>query len=95
MTTDVLLKLPEAATMLGISARTFRRMVVRGDIPVVRLSSKILRYRESDIAAIIRGDFSRQLVVSRRPHVAQTGNVGPNGNEQKQRLGHKRTRLTT
>jgi excisionase family DNA binding protein len=46
---DTLLS-PEAFAMkLGIGRETLRRMTRRGEIPVIRLSRNVLKYRESEI----------------------------------------------
>ncbi|MGA9774331.1 MAG: hypothetical protein WBU92_00220 [Candidatus Dormiibacterota bacterium] len=43
---------PTGAGMLGISYRSFRRLVARGDVEKVRLSQTIVRYRVADLRAI-------------------------------------------
>ena len=59
--TDTLLKIGEAAKMLGVSIRTFERWKAAGDIPVVQFGPQTIRYRLSDIQAIIAvGGFGRQ-----------------------------------
>jgi len=50
---DTLLS-PEAfALKLGVGRETLRRMTRRGDIPVIRLSRNVLKYRESEIEKFI------------------------------------------
>jgi excisionase family DNA binding protein len=50
---DILIKFRDAAAMLNISLRQFRRIVDGGQIPVVRVSDRAPRIRESDLKAFI------------------------------------------
>ena len=46
---DRLLEANEAATQLGICKRTLRRLVIRGKLETVKLGTRTVRYRCSDI----------------------------------------------
>jgi excisionase family DNA binding protein len=46
---DALLNPEEFALRLGFSRETLRRKTRRGEIPVIRLSRNVLKYRESEI----------------------------------------------
>ena len=50
---DHLLTKPEAANHLRISIRTLDRWIDAGTLPVVRLGSRSVRIRQSDIDALI------------------------------------------
>ncbi len=50
---DKLINFQEAADMLGISKRTFLRLVHKGIFPVVKVSARLPRIRMSDIEAYI------------------------------------------
>lgn len=50
--TQVLLAAPHAARALDISERTLWRLVRRGDLEVVRLSDRIVRFRVADLRAM-------------------------------------------
>lgn len=49
----LLVRAPRAARILDISERSLHRLVARGDIEVVRLADRIVRYRVADLEAII------------------------------------------
>ncbi len=49
---QVLLAAPRAARVLDISERTLWRLVRRGDLEVVRLSERIVRFRVADLRAM-------------------------------------------
>lgn len=44
----------EAADYLGITDRTLRRMVARGDLPGYRLGPRLTRFDQSDLDALLR-----------------------------------------
>ncbi len=50
--TQLLLAAPGAARVLDVSQRTLWRLVRRGDLEVVRLSPRIVRFRVADLAAL-------------------------------------------
>jgi excisionase family DNA binding protein len=51
--TGGLLRLPEAARLLGLKPATLRSWVLRRRMPFVRLSARAIRFRAEDIAKII------------------------------------------
>jgi excisionase family DNA binding protein len=48
-----LLTLAEAAKLLGISVRHLSRLVSAGQLPVVKLSTRVVRISPADLAAYI------------------------------------------
>lgn len=44
----------EAAEYLGVTDRTLRRYVASGDLPAYRLGPRLLRFRQSDLDALMR-----------------------------------------
>lgn len=44
----------EAADYLGVTDRTLRRYVAAGDLPAYRLGPRLLRFRQSDLDALLR-----------------------------------------
>lgn len=44
----------EAADYLGVTDRTLRRYVASGQLPAYRLGSRLLRFRQSDLDALLR-----------------------------------------
>ena len=48
-----LLTLAEVARRLGISPRSLSRLIASGDLPVVRLSSRVIRVSPADLADYI------------------------------------------
>lgn len=87
---DALLTTEQAAALIGISARTLRRMRQLGDgPPFVQVSPRLTRYRADDINAWAaeqvqtkRAVFVRGATVTMRGVVGQTR---PPGREQKRR----------
>jgi excisionase family DNA binding protein len=57
---EALLKVSEVAARLRVSVATIRRMVQRGQLPAIKIG-KQLRYRESDVAALIASQASVRL----------------------------------
>lgn len=51
---DCLLDVRQVAEMLGLSVGTIYQFVSAGRLPVVRLSSRCIRFRKSDITAYIK-----------------------------------------
>lgn len=51
--TTVLLTAPEVAEMLRTTRRTVDRMATRGDLPRVRFTSGMVRFRLADVEALI------------------------------------------
>lgn len=49
VTEDKLLRLDEVADLLRVSMPTLRRMLSRGEVKVIRFTSKTYRIRESDL----------------------------------------------
>jgi predicted DNA-binding transcriptional regulator AlpA len=54
---DGLLKVPEAAALLGMRPASIRAWILRRQIPVVRLSARCLRIRRQDVERIIADRF--------------------------------------
>jgi excisionase family DNA binding protein len=48
-----LLTLGKVARRLGISPRSLSRLIASGELPVVRLSARVVRLSPSDLAAYI------------------------------------------
>jgi len=48
-----LLRIPEAAEMLGVKPATIRSWVLRREIPYVKLTARAVRIRRSDVQAFI------------------------------------------
>jgi excisionase family DNA binding protein len=73
-----LLTLAEAAERLGYSARTVRRRIERGELPVFR-DGRILRICESDLLAYIARRTTRLQLLQRRtvrlPHRREPSGV--------------------
>ena len=61
MKKDELLTVEEAAEWLAISKPTLRRILRRGEIPVVRLAKRIVRIRLSDIEEYIERNRSKMV----------------------------------
>jgi len=51
--TDALLSTREVAGRLGVSEYTVRRMARAGKLPKVRVGERLVRYRETDVQALI------------------------------------------
>lgn len=51
---DVLLRLEDAARLLGLGHSTVRRLIAQGAIAVVRLTPKAVRIAESEIVRLQR-----------------------------------------
>lgn len=49
----ILLSADSAATKLGIGLTTFYKLIKQGQIPSVRFSSRLVRYRLCDLEALI------------------------------------------
>lgn len=49
-----LLRVEEAAALLGLKPSTIRKMIWRREIPVVRPTKRAVRIRSEDVEAIIR-----------------------------------------
>lgn len=43
-----------AAEILGVVPRTVRRLIAAGELPAYRIGKRIIRIRESDVAALLR-----------------------------------------
>lgn len=56
MEQDRLISVSEAARRLSVHRATLYRMIDRGLLVPVKLGKRATRFRESDIAAIIRGE---------------------------------------
>ena len=50
---QTLLRLPEAARRLSVSASTLRRLRDRGEVPSVRVGARGVRFRPADLAAYL------------------------------------------
>ena len=48
-----LLTLGEVARRLGVSPRSLSRLIASGELPVVRLSARVVRIAPSDLASYI------------------------------------------
>jgi excisionase family DNA binding protein len=69
MTERLVYRIPEVCAMMGISARTFWRLVRAGKIDVLKLgSSRFVRH--DDLTALLAKPTPRR---NPRPSVAQTG----------------------
>ena len=44
----------EAAEYLGVTDRTLRRYVASGELPAYRLGTRLLRFRQADLDALLR-----------------------------------------
>jgi len=44
----------EATEYLGVTERTIRRMVAAGDLPAYRLGKRLLRFKLTDLDALMR-----------------------------------------
>lgn len=51
----ILLKTKEVAEYLKISTQQVRRLVNKGELPCIRLSERILRFRQEDVQEYING----------------------------------------
>jgi len=56
---DRLLTTPEAAKRLAVSESGLRKLVARGVVPAIKLGGRMVRFSESDLAAVI--ELSRQI----------------------------------
>lgn len=56
-----LLRRKETQEQLQVSDATLDRMVARGELPVVRVSTRSIRFRETDIRAYLRARTRRQV----------------------------------
>ncbi|MGC2295317.1 MAG: helix-turn-helix domain-containing protein [Candidatus Dormiibacterota bacterium] len=54
-----LLTLGEVARRLGISPRSLSRLIASGELPVVRLSARVVRISPSDLTAYIEARKGR------------------------------------
>jgi excisionase family DNA binding protein len=55
-----LLTAHEVADVLGVGLRTIRRMVRRGELPIVRIGRRSIRFRPEDIKALIERGYVSQ-----------------------------------
>lgn len=55
----LLLKVDDAAQQLGVSERTLWMLIGLGDLPVVRLSKRVVRIRREDVVALIERRLHR------------------------------------
>ena len=55
---EKLLNLSEAAEMTGVSGFTLRRWAKLGRVGVVRLSKRAIRFRSSDLEALVKEHLS-------------------------------------
>ena len=60
MSPKPLLTLHEAATLLAVSPKTLQRLVVRGDLAVIRVGSS-LRFSTGDLEAFVTRNRSAAL----------------------------------
>ena len=51
----ILLKTKEVAEYLKISTQQVRRLVNKGELPCIRLSERVLRFRQEDVQEYING----------------------------------------
>lgn len=58
-----LLSIEDVADVFGLSRRTVERMIARGEIPIVRVGPRAIRFRPEDIRALIQ----RGWVMSNAP----------------------------
>jgi excisionase family DNA binding protein len=63
--TDRLLTTRQVATFLGLSPETVLRRWRAGELPGYRLSSNVLRFRESELELWLEGTRPERLLVSR------------------------------
>ena len=52
-----LLRVPDAAALLGLKPATVRAWLLQGKLPCIRLSARAIRFRRSDIEEIISQGF--------------------------------------
>lgn len=50
---DPLLTTQQVATLLNVTPATVRAMVRRGELPAVRLSARVVRYRPEAVQALL------------------------------------------
>lgn len=55
----------DVADVLGLSIRTIRRMASNGELPIVRLNSRTIRFRPEDIRALIQRGYMPSVDASR------------------------------
>jgi|TARA_B110000495_G_C22989568_1_gene582552 DNA-binding transcriptional MerR regulator len=55
-----LLKRKEVADLIGVSKETIRQYEKRGLLPVIALTSRTLRYRQSDADALLQRRLNNQ-----------------------------------
>ena len=60
-----LLTAHEVADVLGLALRTIRRMVSRGELPIVRLGPRAIRFRPEDVQQLIRRGYIPSVESSR------------------------------
>jgi excisionase family DNA binding protein len=65
--TDRLLTTREVAAFLGMSPESFLRRYRRGELPGFRLSSNVLRFRESELEEWLQGTRLERPLVSVSP----------------------------
>ena len=68
-----LLRIDEAAHRLGLKPSTVRKLVSRGQIPVVRPTKRAVRIREEDVDALIRVGYRDPGSRSRQKNVSAPG----------------------
>lgn len=52
--TDAFITIAEAAERLGVTDRTIRTLIARGDLPAYRLGTRAVRIREDSLSAVLR-----------------------------------------
>lgn len=65
-----LLRADEVAERLGLKVATVRKMIYKGELPIVRPTKRAVRVREDDLDAIVRRGYQparRGQDVSARP----------------------------
>ncbi len=59
MIREELLTVEEAANWLAVSKPTIRRMISRGEIPIVRIAQRNVRIKLSDLEKYIESNYGR------------------------------------
>lgn len=60
-----LLTMADVADVLGLSVRTVRRMAATGELPIVRLNGRTVRFRPEDVRTLIKRGTATASVPTR------------------------------
>lgn len=56
---ETMLKTSDVARLLNVRPATIRLMVTRGRLPVIRLSSKTLRFRPAEVERVLKAHHKK------------------------------------